>query len=377
MEPDTFDVQWQLCFGRLGVTELNLKNIKKSYGAVDVLKNVNRCIPHGTFFTLLGPSGCGKTTLLRVVAGFVSPSSGSVLFGEQDITHTAPHRREIGVVFQDYALFPDKSVFDNVAYGLRARKKSDKEIKNKVPEYLEKVGLGGLGDRLPAEMSGGQRQRVALARALIVEPRVLLMDEPLSNLDASLRVQMRDVIRSLQLETNTTTIFVTHDQEEALAMSDQIAVMKDGRIDQCGAPDDVYRNPRTAYVSSFVGSANLLPAKYLGEEVNGFDVYEVNGARVSGRTMSRAEDGKYLIVARPENLGIRKASGPKGDGELNGRIRALQFQGYRTSFHVVLETGGDVYVETFGETEGYSAARGDEVTISFKEKCLFVPEASR
>ncbi|MDP2699755.1 ABC transporter ATP-binding protein [Thalassospira sp.] len=359
------------------MTELNLKNIKKSYGDFDVLKDINRSIPHGTFFTLLGPSGCGKTTLLRVVAGFVSPSSGAVHFGQQDVTHTAPHLREIGMVFQDYALFPDKSVFDNVAYGLRARKKSERDIRNKVPEYLEKVGLEGFGHRLPAEMSGGQRQRVALARALIVEPRVLLMDEPLSNLDASLRVQMRDVIRSLQLETNTTTIFVTHDQEEALAMSDQIAVMKDGRIDQCGAPDDVYRNPQTAYVSSFVGSANLLPARYLGQEENGIDTYEVNGTRVSGRTMSKADDGRYLMVARPENLGIRKFSGPAGAGELNGHIQTLQFQGYRTSFHVVLENGADVYVETFGETTGHATARGDEVTISFNEKCLFVPEASR
>jgi iron(III) transport system ATP-binding protein len=359
------------------VTELNLKNIKKSYRDFEVLKDINQSIPHGTFFTLLGPSGCGKTTLLRVVAGFVSPSSGAVLFGKQDVTHTAPHRREIGMVFQDYALFPDKSVFDNVAYGLRARKKSERDIKNKVREYLEKVGLEGLGDRLPAEMSGGQRQRVALARALIVEPQVLLMDEPLSNLDASLRVQMRDVIRSLQLETNTTMIFVTHDQEEALAMSDQIAVMKDGRIDQCGAPDDVYRNPQTAYVSSFVGSANLLPASYLGREVNGIDTYEVNGTRVSGRTMSKADDGRYLMVARPENLGIRKFSRPVGEGELNGRIQTLQFQGYRTRFHVVLENGADVYVETFGETERHMIARGDEITISFNEKCLFVPEASR
>ncbi|MFC6761665.1 ABC transporter ATP-binding protein [Sulfitobacter porphyrae] len=219
---------------------------------------MGRKIADGTFFTLLGPSGCGKTTLLRIVAGFVSPTSGQVTFGKDDMTFVPPHRRGVGMVFQDYALFPDKTVFDNVAYGLRARHVAAKTIRSKVPEYLERVGLDGFADRLPSEMSGGQRQRVALARALVIEPRVLLMDEPLSNLDASLRVQMRDVIRTLQQETRTTTIFVTHDQEEALAMSDEIAVMKNGRIVQCGAPEEVYRSPETAYVSSFVGAANLL-----------------------------------------------------------------------------------------------------------------------
>jgi iron(III) transport system ATP-binding protein len=185
------------------------------------------------------------------------------------MTFGPPHRRGVGTVFQDYAVFPDKTVFDNVAYGLRARHVAAKTIRSKVPEYLERVGLDGFADRLPSEMSGGQRQRVALARALVIEPRVLLMDEPLSNLDASLRVQMRDVIRTLQQETRTTTIFVTHDQEEALAMSDEIAVMKNGRIDQCGAPEEVYRSPETAYVSSFVGAANLLSAEHLGESGDG------------------------------------------------------------------------------------------------------------
>ncbi len=360
------------------MTELNLRNIKKSYGAVEVLKDINRQIPDGTFFTLLGPSGCGKTTLLRIVAGFVTPNAGSVAFDSEDVTKVPPHRREIGVVFQDYALFPDKTVFDNVAYGLRARKKSQEEIKQKVPEYLERVGLEALGDRLPADMSGGQKQRVALARALVVEPRVLLMDEPLSNLDASLRVQMRDVIRSLQLETKTTAIFVTHDQEEALAMSDQIAVMKDGRIDQCGAPEDVYRNPETAYVSSFVGSANLLEATHVGDDNgSGLSTYDVMGTRVTGRTVTKADDGKYLMVARPENLEIHKASGSAGNGQVNGRVQTLQFQGYRTNFHVTLGDGTDVYVESFGENDAFALTRGDEVTITFNDKCLFVPEASR
>lgn len=239
------------------------------------------------------------------------------------------------------------------------------------------MGLDGLGSRLPVEMSGGQRQRVALARALVIEPRVLLMDEPLSNLDASLRVQMRDVIRSLQLETRTTTIFVTHDQEEALAMSDEIAVMKNGCIDQCGAPADVYRNPKTAYVSRFVGSANLLEAEFQEHGLDGMDRYRVQGTLVAGRTMEVANNGRYLMVARPENITIRrKDSEPLISGELEGRIASLQFQGYRTSFHVVLKSGENLHVETVGEAETSALGRGDNVIVSIGEKCLFVPEAS-
>ncbi|WGI24267.1 ABC transporter ATP-binding protein [Halomonas alkaliantarctica] len=358
------------------MAELILQDIRKSYGNAEVLKGISRRIADGTFFTLLGPSGCGKTTLLRIIAGFVSPTQGAVHFNKEDITRVSPHHRGVGMVFQDYALFPDKNVFDNVAYGLRARKLSSKEVQRKVPEYLEKVGLSGLGSRLPAEMSGGQRQRVALARALVIEPRVLLMDEPLSNLDASLRVQMRDVIRSLQLETRTTTIFVTHDQEEALAMSDEIAVMKNGRIDQCGAPTDVYRNPQTAYVSRFVGSANLLPAEFLAHGEGGMDRYRVQGTLVAGRTMDVAKNGRYMMVARPENITIRMKNSEPVDGELEGRIASLQFQGYRTSFHVVLKSGEDLHVETVGEAETSALGRGDNVIVSIGEKCLFVPEAS-
>ncbi|MBD9538930.1 ABC transporter ATP-binding protein [Ensifer sp. ENS04] len=358
------------------MTELTLSNIQKSYGDYLVLKDVKRQISDGTFFTLLGPSGCGKTTLLRIIAGFVKPTAGTVMFGSDDVTQMPPHRRGIGMVFQDYALFPDKTVFENVAYGLRARRLPKDQIRRKANEYLERVGLSGLGDRLPALMSGGQRQRVALARALVIGPRVLLMDEPLSNLDAALRVQMRDVIRSLQQETKTTTIFVTHDQEEALAMSDEIAVMKEGRIDQCGRPQDIYRNPQTAYVASFVGSANLLRARRIGTDWNGVSDFEVCGATVSGRTTSPAEDGKYMLVARPENLAIRRSRGVPKCGEVVGRVKAVQFQGYRTGLSVVLNDGTEVQVDGFGESEAASMTSGDEVFLSFADKSVFVPEAS-
>ncbi|MWB78296.1 ATP-binding cassette domain-containing protein [Pseudooceanicola sp. 216_PA32_1] len=360
------------------MTELSLIDVNKSYGDVRVLEGVHRKIADGTFFTLLGPSGCGKTTLLRIVAGFVSPTSGQVRFGSDDMTQVSPHRRGVGMVFQDYALFPDKTVSENVAYGLRARRVAPRDIRTRVSEYLERVGLAGLGDRLPSEMSGGQRQRVALARALVIEPRVLLMDEPLSNLDASLRVQMRDVIRSLQLETRTTTIFVTHDQEEALAMSDEIAVMKNGRIDQCGPPVDVYRNPETAYVADFVGSANLLPAERLGEDAGGLHRFRVLGTQAAGRIMRQSDDGRYLMVARPENLGIRPAAAPDsapGDGQLSGRVVSMQFQGYRTSYRVALPDGRDLQVEAFGEAGAAKIGRGEEVIVSLGDTCVFVPEA--
>jgi iron(III) transport system ATP-binding protein len=215
-------------------------------------------IKSGEFFTLLGPSGCGKTTLLRTIAGFITLQSGVLRFGEKDVTHLPTHKRNIGMVFQDYALFPDKSVFDNVAYGLRARNISESEIKTRVNEGLEKVGLSAFPTRKPADLSGGQRQRVALIRALVIKPEVLLMDEPLSNLDAKLRHAVRETIVDLQREAGITTVFVTHDQEEALAMSNRIGVMNKGKLEQIGTPYAVYQTPATLFTASFVGAANII-----------------------------------------------------------------------------------------------------------------------
>ena len=240
------------------MAEIAIDNITVSYGGNRVIESLSLEIADQSFFTLLGPSGCGKTTLLRTLAGFLPVDHGMIRFGDTDVTRIPAHKRDIGMVFQDYALFPDKTVFENVAYGLRARKREDADIRKAVPEYLERVGLTGLAQRRPADLSGGQRQRVALARALVIKPKVLLMDEPLSNLDAKLRVQVRETIADLQRAAGITTVFVTHDQEEALALSDQIGLMRQGRIAQKGTPQDIYGAPVSAYVADFVGAANVV-----------------------------------------------------------------------------------------------------------------------
>jgi iron(III) transport system ATP-binding protein len=245
---------------------ITLDNLVKRFGTQTVLQQLSLHIPDGAFYTLLGPSGCGKTTLLRCIAGFYEPDGGRLLFDRDDVTRVPAHRRDIGMVFQDYALFPDKTAFDNVAYGLRARGVARGELRQRVEKALGDVGLLDLARRYPVQLSGGQRQRVALARALVIRPRVLLMDEPLSNLDAKMRLQMRDVILDLVREAGITTVFVTHDQEEALAMSDQVALMDRGAIAQVGSPEDLYATPSSAYVADFIGSANVLPVDVATEE---------------------------------------------------------------------------------------------------------------
>jgi len=234
------------------MSTITIRGLTKRFEQHVVLQDLSLTIADGSFFTLLGPSGCGKTTLLRCMAGFNDPDGGSILFDDDDITRVPAHRRNIGMVFQDYALFPDKTVQDNVAYGLIARKVAADEVVARAHEALDQVGLRQYADRFPAQLSGGQRQRVALARALVIKPRVLLMDEPLSNLDAKLRLTMRDVIRDLQRQAHITTVFVTHDQEEALALSDQVAVMQSGRIARWAIPNRSTRGrkPLTSPTSS-------------------------------------------------------------------------------------------------------------------------------
>src|SRR5690606_10534826 len=287
----------------------------------------------GEFFTLLGPSGCGKTTLLRMIAGFITPDEGRLFLDKEDITHLPAHKRETGMVFQDYALFPDKTVFDNVAYGLRVRKKSSSEIQTKVKHILERVELGNLGKRYPGELSGGQRQRVALARALVIEPRVLLMDEPLSNLDAKLRIQMRQVIRELQQEANITAIFVTHDQEEALSMSDRIALLRQGRIDQLDTPEGLYSSPRTAYAAEFIGAANLIDTLGVHTESGRTTVSIAGGHLVLNTTPTSA---KVLLAARPEN--IRLSTQPQ-QGDVPAQVVGRQYLGMKTAYSLRLNDG--------------------------------------
>ena len=242
-----------------------IKDAVKRYGDFTALKGVNLEIKQGEFFTLLGPSGCGKTTLLRMIAGFNSVDGGEICFDDKVINNLEAHKRDIGMVFQNYAIFPHLTVAENVAYGLKAKKYPKDQIPGKVEEALDLVQIKNLKDRKPNELSGGQQQRVALARAFVIEPGVLLMDEPLSNLDAKLRVQMRTVIKKLQRRLGITTIYVTHDQEEALAISDRIAVIKEGEVMQVGSPENIYKKPQNTFVAGFIGVSNFVECDVNGE----------------------------------------------------------------------------------------------------------------
>jgi iron(III) transport system ATP-binding protein len=300
---------------------------------------VDLTIREGEFFTLLGPSGCGKTTTLRMIAGFCFPTTGRILFDDQDVTHVPPHLRDTGMVFQNYALFPHMTVAENVAFGLEVRKLPKKEIAEQVEQALEKVRLGGFGERKISQLSGGQQQRVALARALVIRPRILLLDEPLSNLDARLRDEMRTEILSLQRSLGITTIYVTHDQVEALSMSDRIAVFRRGKCQQTGTPEEIYNHPKNAFVASFVGETNLLPATVKEKGSNhvtvesGNRLFRVKKGERDALPHQTGEGGWFLSI-RPE--AIRLVEGP-GSNRVEGVLKLIQFTG--TSYHCRVELG--------------------------------------
>ncbi len=279
-------------------TTLTIEKVRKRYAEVEALAEVSLHVHSGEFFTLLGPSGCGKTTLLRCVAGFLRLDAGRILCDGERLDTLPAHRRDIGMVFQNYAIFPHLSVFENVAYGLRARRVPPEEVRRRAVEALHLVQMESLADRRPDQLSGGQQQRVALARAMAIRPRLLLMDEPLSNLDAKLRVEMRTEIRRLQKELGTTTIYVTHDQEEALAISERLAVMNAGQVEQIGFPWDVYSAPQSAFVAQFIGSSNSLMGTLTGAGGEWACVrigsWTLRGRRGDGMT------GRVLAVFRPE-----------------------------------------------------------------------------
>jgi iron(III) transport system ATP-binding protein len=320
---------------------------------------------------LLGPSGCGKTTLLRSLAGFVPLRTGRVQFGERDVSHLPAHLRDVGMVFQDYALFPDKTVFDNVAYGLRARQQSAANIQATVGEYLERVGLSAYAERLPAALSGGQRQRVALARALAIKPTVLLMDEPLSNLDAKLRVQVRETIADLQKEIGVTTVLVTHDQEEALALSDRIGLMREGRIEQSGTPQELYAQPRSAYVADFVGAANTLaatlPAAVAADERANL---KIAGLVLQARALQALPAGAAVLIARSESLRLHAPGAPLNNA-LPCTVLRSQYLGARTLYTVQIAAGLNARVESHPGAPAWTL--GEAAQLQFDaEQCVVV-----
>src|SRR5438477_3538618 len=260
--------------------ELEVRDLTKRYSPQVSVGPISFDVHEGEFFSLLGPSGCGKTTTLRCIAGFETLSGGSIRLAGARLDDKPPHRRDVGLVFQNYALFPHLSVFDNIAFGLRLRRVAKPEMRERVARALQLVELAGLGERFPAQLSGGQQQRVAIARSLVLEPQILMFDEPLSNLDLKLRIQMRDELKSLQRRLGKTAIYVTHDQTEALALSDRIAVLSHGHIEQIGTPAEIYERPATAFVAEFIGSSNLFPARVVGYDAPGTIVETEAGLRL-------------------------------------------------------------------------------------------------
>ncbi len=310
---------------------VKIENVNLYYGKNHVLKNVNLEIEPGEFFTFLGPSGCGKTTLLRLIAGFGQSQSGRVYIGDSDVTGLPPWRRNVGMVFQSYALWPHMTVRKNVAFGLEERKVAGEEIRRRVKAALELVGLLDLAERRPSQLSGGQQQRVALARTIVVEPQVLLLDEPFSNLDAKLRIQMRQELLQLQRKLGLTTIFVTHDQEEANTTADRIAVMDAGIIQQVGTPAELYDNPANRFVAGFLGTANVLDGSVVRQ--GGRTVFRsANGITVplsAKQLEARRTDGVRSIMFRPQSLTIHRVShaAEPGDVTIHGVVRHQEFLG--------------------------------------------------
>ncbi|AEK74003.1 ABC-type iron(III) transport system, ATPase component [Thermococcus sp. 4557] len=305
------------------MVDVKLENIVKTFGETVALKGIDLHIKAGELFTLLGPSGCGKSTTLRIIAGLDFPDSGTIHFGDEEVTYLPSSKRGAVLVFQNYALWPHMTVFDNVAYGLKLKKLPKDEIKKKVEWALELVKLEGFADRYPTQLSGGQQQRVAIARALVVEPKVLLLDEPLSNLDAKLRLEMRSEIRRIQRELGITVIYVTHDQEEAMAISDRIAVMNVGTVEQVGTPKEIYETPRTEFVASFMGKTNVIPAKVV--ERNGDRVsVEFEGIRLDGLHYTDKSDD-VVIVIRPERIKLKPVENAVS---FTGTVDLIEYYGF-------------------------------------------------
>jgi iron(III) transport system ATP-binding protein len=326
------------------MTTIRIDRITRTFGAVRAVDDVSLTVDEGKLFTLLGPSGCGKTTLLRMIAGFADVEAGSIWFGDQRIDTLPAHQRNIGMVFQNYAIFPNLTVAGNVAYGLRARKVSPAEIPSRVEKALQRVRLGGYGPRWPHQLSGGQLQRVAIARVLVIEPAVLLFDEPLSNLDAQLRTEMRVEIRQLQQSLGLTAVYVTHDQEEALAISDRIAILRAGKIEQIGSPEEIYQRPQTAFVAEFLGGTNMLPG--IAGAFNGKSTeVAACGTTISVQGKAGEAGQKLLLSIRPEALCLAQGS----DGPLlQAKLVLREFLGQIQRLHATLPDGTPIRVSALG-----------------------------
>jgi spermidine/putrescine transport system ATP-binding protein len=341
---------------RTANVDVRLEGVTKRFDDVTAVDDVSLEIERGSFFALLGPSGCGKTTTLRMIGGFEEPSEGTIYLGDEPVSGKPPYKRDVNTVFQSYALFPHLSIFENVAFGLRRRRVSKKDVRGRVLSILELVGLQGLDKRKPRQLSGGQQQRVALARALVNKPRVLLLDEPLGALDLKLRKQMQLELKAIQHDVGITFIHVTHDQEEAMTMADGIAIMNAGQIEQLGAPADLYERPRTAFVASFLGISNLLPGTVSGPGAVRLD--EGTEVRVPREALN-GRTGRVAVGVRPEKIRI----GHGEENRLTGRLLETAYVGVATQY--VLETrAGDVSVYVQNSEPGARDQAPSEISWS-------------
>ncbi|CAB3768090.1 ABC transporter ATP-binding protein [Paraburkholderia humisilvae] len=349
---------------------LEIENLHKTFGSNTALHRFDMQIEHGEFITFLGPSGCGKTTVLRMVAGFEAPTRGVIRIDGRDVTHLRTRQRNVGMVFQSYALFPNMTVADNIGFGLRIAHHAPHEIRKRVDEMLELIKLPSLGDRYPWQLSGGQQQRVALARALATKPQVLLLDEPLSALDAKIRISLRQDIRALQRELGITSIFVTHDQEEALSISDRIAVMNEGRIEQVGTPLEIYNFPRTRFVASFVGTLNILSGHIVDPATGRM---AVDGQELT-TTQSLAPDdaGKQRLLAlRPEAIVLEAPA--IGRNTLRATVEEVSFLGAVVRIRTRVQDAV-ISLDVFNDPNRVLPERGQPVALGFSHDNLLVLE---
>lgn len=349
---------------------LSIRNLSKRFGQTLAVRDFNLEVERGEFVSFLGPSGCGKTTTLRMIAGFETPSSGSIILDGVDITFLPPNRRHIGMVFQSYALFPNLTVADNIAFGLKVAKRPPEEIRKTVGEMLDLIRLSDFENRYPYQLSGGQQQRVALARALAIQPRVLLLDEPLSALDAKIRVELRSEIRRIQQTLGITAIYVTHDQEEALSLSDRVVVMYEGKIEQVGTPFEVYNYPQTRFVASFIGQLNLIPVTVEDPQ---------RGLVRFGNSLLQVDPAPHLnrgqtvtLALRPEEMNLGHI---EGRNHVEGRVLDVMFLGAIVRVRVDLQ-GREVLADLFNERQLALPRPGDQVIINFPpHACWIISEA--
>jgi spermidine/putrescine transport system ATP-binding protein len=350
------------------MSRVDIRHVSKRYGTVTALDDVSLELTDGEFFGLLGPSGSGKTTLLRSIAGFIQPEAGQILIDDQDIGSVSTHRRDIGMVFQNYALFPHMSVFDNIAFGLECRRIVGAEAQKRVAEILELVQLPGYERRRPKELSGGQQQRIALARALVSRPRVLLLDEPLGALDRSLRQQMQVELRQIQREVGITTVLVTHDQEEALTLSDRIAIFREGKVIQVGTPEAIYEHPRTSFAAKFMGAANFLSGLVTGSQGRAGRIRLDDGQSILTLDPLPAEGTRVDLAVRPEKFNMHAETPPSSTGGepvnlLQGRVLQPIYLGASITYRVAVGSGELAVFQQNRDSRLYKP--GDTVWLSW------------